>query len=91
MYINSRQALYGRYAMYLTMQLLYGLLRIGPTTVIGYITLHAPMVKACLISPMILVAVAGYAWFINELLDLKNPAAKALQAIKMGVHQFVEL
>lgn len=82
MYINSRQALYGRYAMYLTMQLLYGLLRIGPTTAIGYFTLQSPVLKASLISPMILVAVAGYAWFIIELLDLKHQRPRLYKQLK---------
>ncbi|MEO7312130.1 MAG: histidine kinase [Chitinophagaceae bacterium] len=82
MYIKSRQALYGRYALYLTMQLLYGLLRIGPTTLIGYATLHYPVLKASLISPIILVAVAGYAWFINELLDLKHTRPRLYQQLK---------
>ncbi len=88
MYINSRQALYGRYAMYLTMQLVYGLLRIGPTTLIGYFTLQFPVLKASLISPMILVAVAGYAWFINELLDLKHQRPslhKQLKWVSIGL------
>ena len=82
MYIKSRQALYGRYALYLTLQLIYGLLRIGPTSLAGYFTLHAPMLKASLISPIILAAVAGYAWFINELLDLKNQRPKLYRQLR---------
>jgi|GEM_PF-364647 len=82
MYIKGRQALYGRYALYLAMQVVYGLLRVGPTSLIGYYTLHAPMLKAALISPMILTAVAGYAWFLNELLDLKNQHPKLYRQLK---------
>ncbi len=82
MYLKSRQALYGRYALYLGLQLVYGLLRIGPTTLIGYCSLHAPMLKASLVTPMILVAVAGYAWFLNELLDLKNQRPKLYQQLR---------
>ncbi len=82
MYLKSRQALYGRYALYLGLQLVYGLLRIGPTTLIGYVSLHAPMLKASLITPMILVAVAGYAWFLNELLDLKNQRPKLYKQLR---------
>jgi Histidine kinase/7TM diverse intracellular signalling len=82
MYLKSRQALYGRYALYLGLQLVYGLLRIGPTTLIGYGSLHAPMLKASLITPMILVAVAGYAWFLNELLDLKNQRPKLYKQLR---------
>ena len=82
MYLKSRQALYGRYALYLGLQLVYGLLRIGPTTLIGYGSLQAPILKASLITPIILVAVAGYAWFLNELLDLKNQQPKLYQQLR---------
>lgn len=72
MYLKSKQALYGRYSIYLTVHLIYGFLRLGAGTGIGYLTLQIPLIKYSLIPPIILVAVGGYAWFIIELLDLRK-------------------
>jgi sensor histidine kinase YesM len=72
MYIESKQVLYGRYALYLSLQFIYGLLRTNSNTLVGDYLLQYPMLKWSLISPIILLGVAGYAWFLNELLDLKK-------------------
>lgn len=72
MYTQSRQALYGRYAIYLALQWLYGILKLGPATLVGYTILHYPFVQFALVEPVVIAAVGGYVWFVNELLDLKH-------------------
>ncbi|RZK32523.1 MAG: hypothetical protein EOO61_16820, partial [Hymenobacter sp.] len=71
MYVESKQKLYGRYALYLSLQWLYGILKLGSATLVGFGILHHPFVQFALVEPVVIIAVGCYAWFVNELLDLK--------------------
>ena len=82
MYVESRQKLYGRYALYLSLQWLYGILKLGPATLIGFGILHHPFVQFALVEPVVIVAVGCYAWFVNELLDLKVQNRKLYSVLK---------
>lgn len=82
MYIESRQALYGRYAFYMTLQWLWGMLKLGPATLIGYATMHAPVLSFNMQEPLVLAAVGGYTWFVNELLDLRHQNAGLYRLLK---------
>jgi sensor histidine kinase YesM len=74
--------LYGRYAGYLALQWLYGMLKLGPTTLIGYAILHYPFTQFALVEPVVLAAVGSYCWFVIELLDIKQHHPKLFVALR---------
>ncbi len=82
MYVESRQALYGRYAFYLALQWLWGMLKLGPATLIGYATMHAPVLRYVMQEPLVLAAVGGYTWFVIELLGLRYQSPKLDRLLK---------
>jgi hypothetical protein len=82
MYLESRQPLYGRYALYLTLQWAYGMLKLGPATLVGYGLLHIPVVRFMLVEPFVLAAIGAYAWFVNELLNSKYQNPRLYQVLR---------
>ena len=82
MYLKSKQALYGRYAFYLSFQFVYGLMRLGPTTLIGYYFFHVPVLKITLLEPIVMAAIGGYIWFVMALLNLKPNHPRLFKLLK---------
>ncbi len=83
MYYRSRQALYGRYSLYLFFQWMFGLIKLSSFTLIGWQMLKYPFFRIALVEPVVLCGVGAYVWFAIELLNLKATRFKMYKGLKL--------